>query len=194
MSPFLFSIISFLAEGVNSNGRLAHNSIGVYNRCMEYRPILLTVDCFIKKENKYLLLHRNPQKRILPDILLGPGGKLELKEGLFEATRREIKEETDLNIRNLAIRAVGMAYLMDIHEEVSFHLVTADYASGKVSQNNKDGVLEWYTLKEMLAHPNLLAELHTIAPIIFNSKNPVISYKVIYEAGNFLQKLTIEKP
>ena len=74
---------------------------------MDKRNILVTLECFVKKDGKYLMLHRNPDKKILPNVWMAPGGKREHNEGLFECARREIKEETGLEITNLRIKASG---------------------------------------------------------------------------------------
>lgn len=80
---------------------------------MKPRNILVTLECFIQKDGEYLMLHRNPDKRIMPNVWMAPGGKREFNEGLFTATRREVLEETGLQIKNLRIKAVGNAYLRE---------------------------------------------------------------------------------
>lgn len=81
---------------------------------MNKRNIVVTLECYVKKDDKYLMLHRNKNKKIMPDVWMAPGGKREFNEGLFEAARREIKEETGLEIKNLRVRATGSAYLTRI--------------------------------------------------------------------------------
>lgn len=138
------------------------------------------------------MLHRSPDKRILPNVWMAPGGHREFNEGLFECSRREILEETGLKIKNLKIKASGNAYLKDIDEEFYFHFIFADYAGGRLKQKVDDGEFIWLTMKEILKKENLLAELTTILPIIEKSKE-IISYKAIYEKGNKLMSLEIEE-
>lgn len=88
---------------------------------MSQRNISVALECFIKKDGKYLMLHRNPTKKIMPGVWMAPGGKREHNEGLFECARREIFEETGLKIKNLQIKATGNAYLKDLDLEVYFH-------------------------------------------------------------------------
>jgi len=85
------------------------------------------LECFVKKDEKYLMLHRSPKKRIMPDVWMAPGGHIEFSEGLFEAAKREVMEETGLKIKNIKIRANGVAYLKDLDEELYFYFLTADY-------------------------------------------------------------------
>lgn len=108
---------------------------------MKKRNIAVALECFVKKNGKYLMLHRGKHKRIMPDVWMAPGGHLEFNEGLFACARREIREETGLDIKNLKVKAVGTAYLEDLNQELFFHFLTADYAGGKVVQNLEDGEL-----------------------------------------------------
>lgn len=157
------------------------------------RNISVTLECFVKKGNKYLMLHRNKNKRIMPDVWMAPGGKREHNEGLFEAAKREIEEETGLKIKNLRIKATGNGYLKDIDQELFWHFIVADYAGGKVKQSD-DGELVWLTPKEILELDNLLAEMKHVLPHTFSKSNEVISYKVVYEKGNKMTSFELEKP
>ncbi len=161
---------------------------------MTKRNIVVTLECFIKKGNKYLMLHRASHKKIMPDVWMAPGGHIEFNEGLFEAAKREVLEETGLKIKNLKVKAVGTAYLKDLDQEIFFHLVTADYASGKIIQNDQDGELKWLTKTQIAKLPNLLSELHLILPYLFSKRAPVISYKATYESGNKMIDFVLEKP
>lgn len=160
---------------------------------MPQRNILITLECFVKKGNRYLMLHRNPNKKIMPDVWMAPGGKREFNEGLFECARREIMEETGLKIKNLKVRAVGNAYLKDLNQELFFTFVFADYAEGKLKQNTNEGEFVWLTVKEIEKLDNLLSEIKYIMPDLFLSKK-IISYKAVYDKGNNLTNLILEKP
>lgn len=158
---------------------------------MKKRNIAATLECFVKKGNKYLMLHRHKDKRIMPGVWMAPGGHREFNEGLFECARREIYEETGLKIKNLRIKAHGNAYLKDLDQEFYFHFVFADYAGGLLKQKVDDGEFVWLSLKQILEQKNLLAELKKILPIITDS-NKVVSFKAVYEKGNELSYFKIE--
>src|SRR5579864_2542948 len=91
-------------------------SLIICNCSMKSRNILVTLECFVKKDNTYLMLHRNKDKRIMPDVWMAPGGKREFNEGLFECARREVLEETGLEIKNLRIKVSGNGYLKDLDQ------------------------------------------------------------------------------
>jgi len=157
------------------------------------RNIAVTLECFVKKGNKYLMLHRHQDKRIMPDVWMAPGGHREFNEGLFTCARREVLEEAGLIIKNLRIKATGCAYLTDLNQEFYFHFIVADYAEGKLKPKVDDGEFVWLTPKEILSQKNLLAELKTVLPYVFSKKQPVISFRAVYEKRNKLKELMIEK-
>ena len=157
------------------------------------RNIVATLECFIKKDNTYLMLHRNPNKRIMPDIWMAPGGHREFNEGLFACARREIMEETGLAIKNIRIKATGNAYVKDIDQEFYFHMLTADYESGALRGNPEDGKLAWLTKEEILKLDKLLPELKKILPHILSDNQEVISYTAQYESGTLMNEFKIEK-
>ncbi|MBD3156175.1 MAG: NUDIX domain-containing protein [Candidatus Aenigmarchaeota archaeon] len=159
---------------------------------MKTRKISVAMECFIKKDGKYLMLHRNPKKKLMPDVWMAPGGHIERNEGLFEATRREIMEETGLKIKNLKIKVTGNAYLKDLDEELFFHFITADYDSGELKQNPEDGELIWLEPEEIVNLDNLLAELHEVLNYIFDDDSDIVSYKAVYEKGNKMTHFEIE--
>lgn len=157
------------------------------------RNIAVTLECFVKKGEKYLMLHRSPTKRIMPDMWMAPGGHREFNEGLLECAHREILEETGLIIKNLQIKATGNAYIKDIDQEFFFHMILAEYESGNVIGNEKDGTLEWLTAEEILRLPNLLPELKHILPHVFSDNQNCISYTAVYETATKMTEFRIEK-
>lgn len=158
----------------------------------EQRNIIVTLECFVKKDNKYLMLHRNNNKRIMPDVWMAPGGKREFNEGLFEATRREIREETGLEVKNLRIMCTGNGYLKDLNQELFWHFVEAEYKSGEVLQNPEDGELIWLSLEEILNKENMLAELREVLPLAFKDNATVFSYRAVYDKGNNMIEFEME--
>lgn len=130
----------------------------------------------------------------MPDIWMAPGGHVEFNEGLFEAAKRETREETGLEITNLKVKAVGTAYLKDLDQELFFHFITADYLRGKLTQNPEDGELVWLTLGEIKKLPTLLSEIHKVLPYIFNNYDNVVSYKAVYKKGNKMTEFYLESP
>lgn len=160
---------------------------------MNKRNIAVTLECFVKKDNKYLILHRSQKKRIMPGVWMAPGGHREFNEGLFECAKREIMEETGFKIKNLRVKAIGNAYLKDLDQELFFHFIFADYAGGKLKQKIDDGEFVWLTVEEISKLDKLLAEIKKIIPYIFSPDDKIISYKAVYEKGNEMTNFEMEE-
>jgi 8-oxo-dGTP diphosphatase len=160
---------------------------------MEKRPrnISVTLECFVKKDNKFLMLHRGAHKKIMPNVWMAPGGHREFNEGLFECARREVKEETNLEIKNLEIKATGNAYVKDNDTEFFFHLVFADYAGGELQTSENDGEFAWLTAEEILKLDTLLPEIKAVLPLILKS-DKTISFKAEYSEGNKMIHFSVE--
>jgi len=161
---------------------------------MNPRNIALSLECYIKKGEKYLMLHRHPSKRIMPNVWMAPGGKREFNEGLFECARREIFEETGLKIKNLRVKVAGNAYMKDIDLELYFHFILADWDSGELVEEADNGILEWLTPEEMAQKENLLPEIRQLLPYLFDGTDRVISCKAVYEEGIKMTEFLIEDP
>lgn len=156
------------------------------------RNIVVTLECFVKKGNKYLMLHRGAHKRIMPDVWMAAGGHREFNEGLFECARREVLEETGLTIKNIRVRAIGNAYVKDLQQEFFFHMLLADYAGGELKTSDADGTFAWLTKKEIIKLDKLLPELKHIISHILSKSNKIISYKAYYEKGTEMTFIEIE--
>ncbi len=157
------------------------------------RNIVVTLECFVKKGNKYLMLHRGAHKRIMPDVWMAAGGHREFNEGLFECARREVLEETGLTIKNIRVKAIGNAYVKDLQQEFFFHMLLADYAGGTLKTSDEDGRFEWLTKEEIIKLDKLLPELKHIITHILSSNDKIISYKAYYEKGTEMSLFELEK-
>lgn len=158
---------------------------------MTSRAITPTVECFVEKDAKYLLLKRSANKKILPNIWIAPGGHRESNEGVIAAARREIKEETGLDIKNIKIKVVGTAILEDINTEFAFHVLTAEYAGGELATSAYDGEFAWLSAEEISNLDNLLPELRPLVPRIFE-EDQILSIRVVYAAPNDMTAFEIE--
>ena len=156
--------------------------------------IAASLECYVKKDGKYLMLHRNNNKRIMPGVWMAPGGRREFCEGLFDCARREVFEETGLKISNLKIRASGIVYIKNLDMQLLLNFLTAEYASGELKQNPEDGELVWLTPEEILKLDNLLAELRHVLPHVFDSGSDITSFRSVYSEGNNLIEFKIEEP
>lgn len=150
-----------------------------------------SLECYVKKDGKYLMLHRAENRHIMPGVWMAPGGKREIGEGLFECARREILEETGLHIKNLQIRAAGIVNIEDLDLQLLVNFLTADYAGGKLKKC-AEGELVWLAPEEILKLDNLLEELRHVLPVMFNGAE-IVSFKSVYGSGNSMVEFEMEK-
>lgn len=158
------------------------------------RSMIVGLQCFVKKNGKYLMLKRHESKQIMPGVWMAPGGTREHSEGLFTCARREILEETGLMIKNLRVRAVGATHLKDLDQEIHFHFLTADFAAGKLKPETDVGKLQWLEPERILVLENLLAEHKHVLPHVLGNDPRVISFRCVYSRGNELEDIIIEEP
>ncbi len=110
---------------------------------MEERP-KVGIGVFVIKDNKILLGKRKNSHGAGTWSL--PGGHLEFKESWEDCARREVKEETNLNIENIKFCAVTN----DIFVEENKHYITifllSDYKSGdeKIMEPTKCDEWQWF--------------------------------------------------
>ena len=80
----------------------------------------LTITFLIEYENKFLLILRPSNEENFPSLWAFPGGKPLLKESVVDAIKREVKEETGLDLKDeIAFldtytfsKSIGMAFLV----------------------------------------------------------------------------------
>ena len=101
-----------------------------------------TTLCYIKKDNKYLMLHRIKKVNdVNKDKWIGIGGRIEDGETPEQCILREVKEETGLTLTSFDYRGI-VRFRSDECEAEDMHLFTADGFEGKLIDCN-EGVLEW---------------------------------------------------
>ncbi len=112
-----------------------------------------TTLCYIKKNGKYLLLHRIKKENDLNrDKWIGIGGKFEDKESPEQCNRREVFEETGLTLNSAEYKGI-ITFVSDIWETEYMHLFTSSDFSGTVKSDCDEGVLEWVDEDKLLSFP-----------------------------------------
>lgn len=104
--------------------------------------MLRTTLCYIEKDGKYLMLHRNKKENDLNEgKWIGVGGKIEAGETPEECMLREVKEETGLTLTSYQYRGL-IHFIPDKPDAEDMYLYTVDEFTGEVSRCN-EGDLEW---------------------------------------------------
>jgi 8-oxo-dGTP diphosphatase len=61
---------------------------------------------FLLSGKDVLLIHRSPHADLFPDVFNGVGGHVERGEDILSAARREVAEETGLDVPDLSLRCI----------------------------------------------------------------------------------------
>ena len=129
---------------------------------MATESILIGVGAVIEDETGRILLVKHKPERggFWQGKWICPGGKLELGETIEEGIKREVKEETQLEI-DLGAPLPPFDRIVKANDETSLHVIYIDYmarlAGGKLKTGSDVGEAMWIE-KERI--PEIWEELH----------------------------------
>ena len=120
----------------------------------------IAVTAVIIKDGKYLITKRSSHKRLFPGMLTVPGGSLDVNDYINEpkdtsqhwynvlenVIRREVKEETGLEIKN--IRYLTNMTMMNKGEPLLIISLFADHHEGDVVLNEESSDHKWISLED----------------------------------------------
>ncbi len=116
---------------------------------------------FITRGDRVLLLRGAPGKRIWANKYNGIGGHVERDEDVYAAARREVREETGLEVEDL--RLAGLINIDgDQPAGILLFVFTATSRWGEPIPS-EEGSLEWIA-RDRLAQIDLVEDLPTILP------------------------------
>jgi 8-oxo-dGTP diphosphatase len=117
---------------------------------------------FITRGDQVLLLHGAPTKKIWANKYNGVGGHIERDEDVFTSARREVKEETGLDVDRL--RLCGVINIDTGHDAsgIMLFVFVAEARSGEPIPSD-EGRLEWID-RGALDQIDLVEDLTTILP------------------------------
>jgi 8-oxo-dGTP diphosphatase len=125
--------------------------------------------CFVLNGDDVLLMKRAADKRVFPNCFNGVGGHIERNEDPYTSARREILEETGLNVRELQLRAV---YNIDAGAGtgVVLFVFTCFSQSRQLQSDEREGSLHWVPRHEVM-NLDLVEDLPMILPRLFTDDN-----------------------
>ncbi|HUN06992.1 MAG TPA: NUDIX domain-containing protein [Aggregatilineales bacterium] len=142
--------------------------------------------CFILNGEDVLLMKRSPHKRIFPNRYNGVGGHVERDEDMLRSARREIREETGLEVRDLRLRAV---YNVDAGDEMGIGVfVFTAISDQRTTIESDEGTLHWIPRDEILNY-DLVEDIPLILPRILamGPHDPPLFVHLSYDASDQIQ-------
>lgn len=161
------------------------------NSPLNIHHIVIAVNVFVKKDDKYLVLRRSVQKEVLPGLIHPIGGKIDENEEPLLAAQRELFEESGVTVTNIKLEAVVTEVLAEDDPKYKnnwliFHF-SGDYESGEVTESD-EGELIWMEKEELLA-ATMFPSIQTILPHILNPQDgPVFARFEYDEDRNIISK------
>jgi len=142
---------------------------------------------FIKKGEKFLLIHKNKPESFGFKKMNGVGGHIEKGEEPFESAQREISEETGLVVSDLDLCAI---LFIDINSTpgIQVFVFKADYKYGDMKHSD-EGELCWMSLAAIKNSDEVVSdvpELIEICEAHENRTQPQI-IKYIYDNSGRLR-------
>ncbi len=148
-----------------------------------------TTVCYIEKDNRYLMIHRVKKKNDAnQDKWIGIGGKLEEGESPYDCIKREVKEETNLALGEIAYKGF-ITFVSDQFGTEYMHLFKSTDFNGEICDNCDEGVLEWIPKGDLLKIP--MWEGDKIFLELLDKDVPFFSLKLVYQ-GDTLVSHTID--
>lgn len=127
------------------------------------RVLIFPVD----EKGRILLLKGASNKKVWANLWNGPGGHVEQGEGILEAARRELLEETGLSASQLTLCAQVVADTGS-SPGIIFFVFKAKGLEGEIRASS-EGELAWFTLNQALKLA-LVEDLYTLLPLVMRHR------------------------
>ena len=143
-----------------------------------------TTLCYLEQDDKYLMLHRVKKANDAShDKWIGVGGKCEADESPDECMKREVKEETGLDILEWRYRGI-VTFISDVWPCEYMHLFTASRWCGEEIACD-EGELAWIE-KQRLFDLTLWEGDKIFLRLLMNPKQPFFSLKLVYQGDDLV--------
>ena len=143
----------------------------------------LTVLCYLKKDNQYLLMLRNKKEHDLNEgKWIGIGGHIEEGETKEQAVIRETLEETGLTLHSVDYRG-EILFANDDFQEIMYLFVSNDFSGELI--DCKEGELAWIDEDKILDLNLWEGDRHFLKKLFFTHE--IIKMKLVYKRKNLVE-------
>lgn len=149
-----------------------------------------TTLCYIEKDGCYLMLHRTKKEHDYnKDKWIGIGGKFENGESPEDCVRREIREETGLELAPAELEYCGIVTFVDTSSAEPYtefmHIFRARKFSGALKTDCDEGELEWVPIAKLKELPHWQAD--EIFYDFLAENHPFYSLKAVYNNNKLIE-------
>lgn len=142
------------------------------------KPILATM-VYCIKDGDVLLMLRNKEPNL--GLWVGPGGKLEPGESPYDCAKRELYEETGLEVNDLYFRGLITEISPRPDWQWLMFLYVATEFSGTIVEDKREGRLSWCSLSEVMQLPIPEAD-SVFFENVTNINMPFYQAKFVYDS------------
>lgn len=132
--------------------------------------------CFVENNDQLLLQKR--VKKPFKGLWNAPGGKVEVYESPIEACKREIQEETGLEVDNVSFRGIITITTENQKRSDVLMLFHAKEFSGSLSASD-EGEIAWVETEKIYSYDNTPESFTCILPYILETDS-TLTGKIIY--------------
>ena len=141
------------------------------------KPVLTTM-VYCIKDGSVLLMLRNKEPNL--GLWVAPGGKLEPGESPYDCAKRELYEETGLEVHELYYRGLITEISPRPDWQWLMFLYVAHEFSGNIVEDKREGRLSWCSLSEVMQLAIPEADKVFFQKVI-NVNTPFYQAKFVYD-------------
>lgn len=163
----------------------------------DVHELVMIASIFVTKNNKILMIRRSDKKTYLPGYVQPIGGKIDLNESPLTAAKRELKEEANIEVADIKLKAV-VTEVKSKGDDLYKTNWQIFHFSGKYKEkdNNKigttdEGELIWLTLEE-IKKEKIADSIKLLINHILIEDDSLAFATYTYSEGNELIKHSIE--
>ncbi len=149
----------------------------------------LGVLVYLRRGAEVLLMHRHKSPNL--GLWIAPGGKVELDESPQDTARREVREETGLEVETLRWRGFCTEVTTTGAWQWFLFIYVTDRFHGELKADLREGTLRWVPVADYLAGLWPMPQADRLfAPAVLDETTPFFEAKFVYDEQEHLLRWT----